>query len=78
MGREVTAVATLLMMAWAPKRRPLLPRGAGPRDLKAAYPDWTLVGEEPFDVSEAPFYRRVKSAQPRFYRLRLGEAQAAS
>ena len=45
MGREVTAVAapgaTLLMMAWAPARRRLLPRGAGRADIQAAYPTWT-------------------------------------
>jgi SAM-dependent methyltransferase len=73
MGREVSAVAapdaTLLMMAWSPRRRPLLPRGAGRRDIEAAYPQWTVTDEQPFDVSGAPFYRRIKNAEPRFYRL---------
>ena len=74
MGREVTAVAargaTLLMMAWAPRRRGPLPRGASRGDIEAAYPDWTVVDEQAFDVSGAPFYRHVKNADPRFYRLR--------
>jgi SAM-dependent methyltransferase len=74
MGRTVSAVAapgaTLLMMAWAPRRRALLPRGAGRCDVEAAYPAWEIVGEEPFDVSDAPFYRFVRNADPRFYRLR--------
>jgi hypothetical protein len=73
MGREVSAVAapdaTLLMMAWSPRRRPLLPRGASRRDIEAAYPQWTVTDEQPFDVSGAPFYRRIKNAEPRFYRL---------
>ena len=74
MGREVTAVAapgaTLLMMAWAPARRTLLPRGAGRADIQAAYPAWTILDEQPFDVADAPFYKRVKHPDPRFYRLR--------
>ena len=73
MGRQVTAVAAraiLLMMAWAPARRTLLPRGAGRADIQAAYPAWTILDEQPFDVADAPFYKRVKHPDPRFYRLR--------
>jgi hypothetical protein len=73
MGRDVSAVAahdaTLLLMAWSPRRRPLLPRGAGRPDIDAAYPQWTVTDEQLFDVSGAPFYRRIKNAEPRFYRL---------
>ena len=73
MGREVTTIAapdaTLLMMAWSRRRRALLPRGASRNDIEAAYPEWTIVDEEPFDVSEAPCYRYVKHAEPRFVRL---------
>jgi SAM-dependent methyltransferase len=75
MGRAVTTVAapgaTLLMVAWAPRRRWPLPRGASRHDIEAAYPAWTIVGEEPVDVSAAPFYRYMKKADPRLYRLRL-------
>ena len=74
MGREVTAVAapgaSLLMMAWSPARRRLLPRGAGRADIAAAYPTWTILDEQPFDVADAPFYKRVKNPDPRFYHLR--------
>jgi hypothetical protein len=74
MGREVSAVAgpgaTLLMMAWAPGRRGPLPRGASRADIEAAYPKWKVVDEEAFDVPAAPFYRFMKKAHPRFYRLR--------
>ena len=74
MGREVTAVAapdaTLLMMAWGPRRRGALWRGARRSDIEAAYPEWTVVDEQAFDVSGARFYRHVKNPYPRFYRLR--------
>lgn len=74
MAQEVSAVAapgaTMLMMAWAPGRRGPLPRGAGRRDIEAAYTEWKVIDEEAFDVSGAPFYRYVRKANPRFYRLR--------
>jgi hypothetical protein len=76
MGREVSALAapeaTLLMMAWAPGRRGPLPRGASRGDIEAAYPEWEVVDEEAFDLSEAWFFRYVRSADPRFYWLRHG------
>ncbi len=72
MGREVTAVAapdaTLLLMAWTPGRRGPLPRGANRADIEAAFPSWTVLDEEPMDVSNAP--RSVRKAAPRIYRLR--------
>ena len=74
MGREVTAVAApgaiLLMLAWAPRRRWPLPRGAGRAEIEAAYPGWQVIDEDPVDVSGVPLYRYVKNADPRFYRLR--------
>jgi SAM-dependent methyltransferase len=74
MGREVSAVAApgaeLLMVAWAPARRPLLPRGASRADIEAAYRGWSVVEEEPFDIADAPFYRFMPKADPRLYRLR--------
>jgi SAM-dependent methyltransferase len=76
MGREVSALATpgatLLMMAWAPGRRGPLPRGASRSDIEAAYPEWEVVDEEAFDLSEAWFFRYVRKADPRLYRLRHG------
>jgi SAM-dependent methyltransferase len=74
MGREVSAAAapgaTLLMMAWAPRRGGPLWRGASRGDIEAAYAGWTVIDEHAFDVSGAPFYRHVKNPGPRFYRLR--------
>jgi SAM-dependent methyltransferase len=75
MGREVTSVAapgaTLLMVSWAPGRRGPLPRGASRADIEAAYPAWRVVDEEPVDISAALFYRFVRKADTRLYRLRL-------
>jgi len=73
MGREVSAVAapgaTMLMLAWAPGRRRVLPRGASRGDIEAAYPAWKLIDDEALaDEPRAPKY--VQKAHPRFYRLR--------
>lgn len=73
MGREVSAVAapdaTMLMLAWVPGRRRMLPRGASRSDIEAAYPAWKVIDEEAMaDEPRAPKY--VREAQPRFYRLR--------
>lgn len=72
MGREVSAAAapgaTMLMLAWAPGRRRLLPRGASRGDIEAAYPAWKVIDEEALvDEPRAPKY--VRKADPRFYRL---------
>jgi SAM-dependent methyltransferase len=73
MGREVTAVAapaaTLFMMAWGPRQPGPLWRGASRDEIEAAYPEWTVIDEQAFDVSGAPFYRHVKNPDPNFYRL---------
>ena len=73
MGREVSGVAapgaTMLMLAWAPGRRRLLPRGASRGDIEAAYPAWKVIDEEGLaDEPRAPKY--VRKADPRFCRLR--------
>jgi SAM-dependent methyltransferase len=74
MGREVSAVAapgaTLLTVAWAPGRRGPLPRGASRADIEAAYPAWDVIDDESVDVSGAPFYRHMRKADPRLFRLR--------
>lgn len=73
MGREVTAVAapgaTLLMVAWARRRRGPMPRGASRADIETAYPAWKVVDEEAIDIAGAPFYRFFPKADPRLYRL---------
>jgi SAM-dependent methyltransferase len=74
MGREVTAAAapgaTLLMVAWTPRRwRPII-RGASRSDIEAAYPGWSVVDETSVDLSGALFYKLFPKADPRLYRLR--------
>lgn len=71
-GREVTAVAapdaTMVMVAFVPARRVLLPRGVSRAEIEAAFPDWTVVEEQPFNVSGRP--PRLRSVDLRCYRLR--------
>ena len=56
MGREVSAVAapdaTVLLLAWVPKRRGPLPRGISRSEIEAAFPGWdvTDVGESGFEA----------------------------
>lgn len=71
-SHEVTAItepgAALLMYSMAPGRRGPLPRGMNRKDVELAYPGWTVVSDEPFDVSGTP--RQMRKASPRWYRLR--------
>jgi SAM-dependent methyltransferase len=71
-GREVSAAtapdATMLMLAWAPGRRGPLPRGASRADIEAAFPDWTVIGEDLFDTTGLPIL--LRKSDPRCYRLR--------
>lgn len=73
MGHELTSVskpgATLLMMAFAPGRRGLLPRGASRADIERAFSGWTVIADEPAPADRLP--RPLRNAQPKFYRLRL-------
>ena len=75
MGREVTMAAapgaTMLLMAWARGHRGPLPRGASRGDIEAAFPGWNVIDEQAIDVTGAPFYRHMRKANPRCYRLRL-------
>lgn len=73
MGQEVSAAAapgaTMLVLAWSPARRRMLPRGASRADIEAAYPAWRVIDEQAMaDEPRAP--KAVRKAEPRFYRLR--------
>ncbi|SEL12749.1 Methyltransferase domain-containing protein [Blastococcus sp. DSM 46786] len=72
MGDGVTAVAapgaTLLLLAFRPGRRPLLPRGAGRGDVETAFPGWILADEVLADVSGMP--GPLRRTVPCWYRLR--------
>jgi SAM-dependent methyltransferase len=73
MGREVSAVAapdaTVLLIAWSPKRRGPLPRGVSRAEVQAAFPGWdvTDVGESGFEAPK-PVELLVKPEE-RWYRL---------
>jgi SAM-dependent methyltransferase len=51
MGAEVSAVATddatVLLLAWNPRRRGPLPHGASLADIETAFPDWKVSDEDP-------------------------------
>jgi SAM-dependent methyltransferase len=72
MGRGVTelasATATLLVLAFRPSGRPLLPRGAGREDLERAFAGWTITSEDPADTSGMP--GPLRKTAPQWFRLR--------
>jgi SAM-dependent methyltransferase len=73
MGREVSAVttpnATVLLIAWAPKRRGPLPRGVSRSEIEAAFPGWdvTEVGESGFEAPKP--VELLMKPEERWYRL---------
>ena len=73
MGREVSAVAapdaTVLLIAWTPKRRGPLPRGVSRGEIEAAFPRWdvTDVGESGFEAPKP--VELLMKPEERWYRL---------
>ena len=73
MGQEVSAVAapdaTVLLLAWAPKRRGPLPRGVSRSEIEAAFPGWdvTDVGESGFEAPKP--VELLMKPEERWYRL---------
>lgn len=71
MGRGVTALATpgatLLLLAFRPGRRPVLPRGADESDVARALPDWRVVDTVAADTTGMP--PPLRSAAPQWFRL---------
>jgi SAM-dependent methyltransferase len=74
MGRELDAVlapdATILLLAWQPKRRGPLPRGASRDDIAKAFPGWSVtdMGETGFEAP--PPVELLFRPNERWYRLR--------
>lgn len=70
MGREVDAVAspdaTLLLLAWVPRRRGPFPPGASRDDVLRTFPGWRIVEERPYG-GELP--RPLRRVAPRWYTL---------
>jgi len=73
MGREVDRVAdagaTVLIDAFAPRRRGPLPSGASQSDIETAFPGWTVTDVVEADP-EASGIAKVFRFDERFYRLR--------
>jgi SAM-dependent methyltransferase len=63
-----TPTATLLMLAFRPGSRPLLPRGADQSDIERAFADWQVIAAEPADTSGMP--GPLKQTAPHWFRLR--------
>jgi SAM-dependent methyltransferase len=79
MGSEVSALtapdATVLMIAWAPRRRGPLPRGASREEIEAAFPGWKVTLERPTSFGAPKPVELLMKPDERWYRLRreLGE-----
>jgi len=72
-GAQVSAVAnrdaSLLVLAFEPGRRMLLPGGLNREQIGAIYPDWEITDDLSQDADLPPLLRYTR-ANPRWYRLR--------
>jgi SAM-dependent methyltransferase len=73
MGRELSAIAapgaTLLLLAWEPRRRGPFPRGASMVDLEAALPGWEVSDEGPSGFRAPPPVELLLRPRERWYRI---------
>jgi SAM-dependent methyltransferase len=71
MGRGVTALAaedaTMLLLAFRPSGRPLLPRGADEAAVTRALPDWKVLDVDAADTTGMP--KPLRSTAPQWFRL---------
>jgi SAM-dependent methyltransferase len=74
MGRQVDAVAapgaTLLVLAWARRRRGPLPRGAGSAEIADAFPGWQVAEIGPTGFEAPKPIEVLLRPDERWYRLR--------
>ena len=77
MGRGVTAVtspdATVLLLVWPKRRRPLI-RGARREDVEEAFPDWTITHVEPSQFRLPKPLQLLLRPDEHWYRLRRASA----
>lgn len=75
MGREVAAVtsedATVLMLAWPKRRRPLI-RGVSRSEMESAFPGWTVTDEGPSGFQLPRIPNLLLRPEEHWYRLRRG------
>jgi SAM-dependent methyltransferase len=73
MGAGVDAVvtpdATVLLLVWEPRRRPMI-RGASRSDVEAAFPDWRVTDVEPVTALLPKPIEFVMRPGEQWYRLR--------
>jgi SAM-dependent methyltransferase len=73
MGREVSAVAapdaTLLMLAWPPRRRPLI-RGVDEGEIAQAFPGWSVTDAGPSNFKAPKPIELLLRPDEHWYRLR--------
>jgi hypothetical protein len=75
MGRGITAIAApgaaLLVLAWTPRPRGPLPRGADPADLEAAFPGCEITDEGPTGFHAPPPVQLLMRPNEHWYRIGL-------
>jgi SAM-dependent methyltransferase len=73
MGQEVSAVAapdaTVLMIAWPKRRRPLI-RGTSPSEIEEAFPGWTVTDVGPSNFQAPKPIELLLRPDEHWYRLR--------
>ena len=73
MGREVSAVAaadaTVLLIAWPRRRRPLI-RGVSRAEIEAAFPGWDVTDAGPLHFQAPKAIELLLRPDERWYRLR--------
>jgi SAM-dependent methyltransferase len=76
MGRSVDAVAaevaTVLLIAWEPKRRGPFPRGVSREEVAAAFPGWEVSDAGPSGFEAPKPIELLLRPDERWYRLRRG------
>lgn len=74
MGQSVERVAaedaTVLLIAWAPKRRGPFPRGVSRDEIAAAFPGWDVSDEGPSGFAAPKPIELLLRPDERWYRLR--------
>jgi SAM-dependent methyltransferase len=74
MGREIDAAAapdaTVLLIAWEPKRRGPLPRGVGRAEIETAFPGWKVTDVEPSHYTAPAPVEKLLTPGEHWYRLR--------
>lgn len=74
MGQEVDAIAapdaSILMLAWEPRRRGPLPRGVSHKEIGAAFPGWTVTEMGPTHFQAPKPVEVLMRPDERWYRLR--------